>query len=110
MPFCSNCGTKLADGAAFCNVCGAPQGNAQVAAGQYPLYTNKVPGAGAETFKRFMNEMLYTVKGMIITPASTAADVCKKCFKESSFILGGLLMIIQGLLAMWAVAQAVGKL
>lgn len=111
MAFCSNCGTKLNDGDVFCYACGAPQTPAQGVPGQAPMYGAYGPGPGyapgADTFAKYMKEILYTLKGMIIAPASTAAAVVKKCFLGSSLILGGALMVVQMLLAMWAAAQAI---
>lgn len=110
MAFCSNCGTKLGDNDGFCYVCGAPQRTAQGVAGQAPGYKTNAQGVNADVFKRYINEILFIAKGMILAPATTIAEVAKKNFKVSSFILGGLIMLIQGLLAMWAVAQSLGKL
>lgn len=112
MSFCSNCGTKLNDTDVFCNVCGAPQKRSEGPTG--PVYGGGqnmyAQNPGMEKFNAILKEMLAVAKGMVIAPISSVKEISKKNYKESSFIIAGLLMIIQALLFMWVVSRTIGSL
>lgn len=114
MAFCSNCGTKLENTDPFCYACGAQQKSTAGASGggdvYQPVQGGQAQGINNDLLKKYFNEIFIVAKGMILAPVSTIKNLSKNTYKESSYILAGIIALLQALFVMWAVAQAVGSI
>lgn len=101
---CPNCGSQLQDDDQFCTCCGArrntPQSNTNAGQNSQPVNT---AGIG-EYFK----EILSVVIGILTKPASTIRYAAKGFKRESSFILAGIMVLVQSLLGMWSIRNVMG--
>lgn len=101
---CPICGSQLQDDEQFCKNCGAKINSSQsdIDGGQtlQPTNTNEI----GEYFK----EILSVVIGLLKKPASTIRYAAKSFKKESSFILAGIMVLVQSLLSMWSIRNVMG--
>lgn len=90
MAFCSQCGKPMEEDEVFCTSCGFQRGG------------NVVGGVNAAPPASFdMTEIKDTVVGMIVAPASTVKASSSNTL-QSSMILCVIIVLVYGLLSMWA--------
>jgi hypothetical protein len=84
--------------------CGAKRNSSQnnMGGGQSPHPVN------TDQFGEYFKEILSVVIGLLTKPASTIKNAVISFKKESSFILAGIMVIVQSLLSLWSIRQVMG--
>lgn len=121
MAFCRNCGSKLQDNDLFCSGCGAPQNQSSSPQGgsfqpnlAYQTAPNNgqipVPSINMQAVEKYIGEVLGIIRAVLLAPISTVQAVAKNPYRQSSFVLAGVMGIIQALLFLWSSKQVLGKI
>lgn len=99
MRFCTKCGERIIEGALFCTKCGTSVDVvSQCVAGETDEETKE-----RQEFIRsiqgpaYFKELSAIVRGIFTRPASTVQEVAIKPYLETSFLLAGILAVLQGL-------------
>ncbi|NPV89420.1 MAG: zinc-ribbon domain-containing protein [Firmicutes bacterium] len=101
MAFCIKCGQEMDESDRFCTNCGTTNPTAGGPSGQANPSVSKV--------QAYFGEMKDLVLGVILAPIASTRAVARNPYFEVSFITALTLVLIQGLLAMWAAKVLVGS-
>lgn len=114
MAFCSNCGSKMEPDERFCVNCGTPAFIPQEAQADPPtqqLQYNPQVNAIKQSSKlgQYMKEILEVLIGVFVKPITTVSNLNEKLSSQATFIFGGLITLLYGILATLGISVIVTK-
>lgn len=100
MNYCSNCGAPLEPETIFCANCGTRIGSGASFDAQKQH----------SEFSLFFSQAIGILFGMLRSPATTVSTLAVTPLKEGSLVFAGIMVVVQGLLGLWATSSIASSL